>query len=85
MSTLTQEFIVVPVPMSSEQIVEDITARIEAGEYPAGTRLPSYAALAELYTISTSTAYRIYKTLKDSGLVVGSDGRGMYVVDAPRV
>lgn len=80
-----RETVTVPIPMSSAQIVDDIAARIASGEYPPGTRLPSQRDLAELYTVGTSTAYRIFEELKRRGLVVGSQGRGMYVVEAPQL
>lgn len=72
-----------PIPMSSDEIAADLIARIDHGEYPPGTRLPSYGDLAELYTISTTTAYRIYADLRKRGVVVGSRGRGMYAAERP--
>jgi GntR family transcriptional regulator len=67
------------VPMSSAQIVEDLTARIAAGEYPPGTKLPSYAELGRLYNITHSTAARVILILRERGIVVGVPGRGVYV------
>lgn len=78
-----RETVTVPIPMSSAQIVDDIVARIASGEYPAGSRLPSQRDLAELYSVGTTTVYRIFEALKRRGLVVGSQGRGMYVAERP--
>ncbi len=67
------------VPMTYRQIAADLTARISAGEYPPGGRLPSYAELADLYSVSVSSAARAYGLLVDRGVVIGASGRGMFV------
>lgn len=72
------------VPMSSEDIAEDIASRIASGEYPPGHQLPSYAQLAELYSVGVSTAARAVRDLRIRRLIVGSPGRGTYVADHPR-
>jgi GntR family transcriptional regulator len=69
----------VPVKLTYRQIADDITERIRSGEYPPGSRLPSYTELAELYSVSPSTAARAYGLLSDRGTVEGSPGRGMFV------
>ncbi|GAB2951753.1 hypothetical protein GCM10027280_45180 [Micromonospora polyrhachis] len=68
-----------PIPMSSRQIADDLTARIRGGEYPPGSRLPSLRELAALYSVSVSTIQRALELTKDRGLVIGSPGRGLYV------
>jgi len=69
-------------PMSSTQIAADITARIESGEYPPGSQLPSYAQLAQIYApVSVATISRVIRDLRIQGVVVGSPGRGVYVVE----
>ncbi len=70
-----------PIPMSSRQIADDLSDRIRAGEYPPGSRLPSRRELAELYSVSVSSIQRAQELVKDRGLVVGSPGRGVYVVE----
>ena len=67
------------VPMSYIQIAEDLAARIAAGEYKPGDRLPSTADLADLYSVSVTTAYRAVSLLRFQGVVVGSQGRGVFV------
>jgi GntR family transcriptional regulator len=64
------------VPMSHAQIADDLAARIAAGEYRPGDRLPR---TAELYSCSTSTAYRAVSLLRFKGIVVGMQGKGVYV------
>ncbi|MEV0608158.1 winged helix-turn-helix domain-containing protein [Polymorphospora rubra] len=70
-----------PIPLSSRGIADDLHARILGGEYATGSRLPSLRELAELYSVSVSTIQRAQELLKDRGLLVGSPGRGVYVVD----
>jgi GntR family transcriptional regulator len=67
------------IPLSYADIAGDIAARIKAGEYEPGAKLPSYTQLAELYSVSFSTAARAVALLRDRGVVVGSPGRGVFV------
>lgn len=70
-----------PVPMSGNQIVEDLAERIERGEYAPGDKLPSYNELAELYGVKFGTIARVVMVLRDRGLVVGRAGKGVYVAE----
>lgn len=70
-----------PIPMSSAEIVEDLTDRIYDGEYPPDTKLPSYRELGDLYRVSFSTIAKVILVLRERGLVVGAPGRGVYVVE----
>lgn len=65
--------------MSSNQIAEDITERIKAGEYQPGSQLPTYAALAALYSVSPGTIAIVVRILRERGVVVGVQGRGTFV------
>jgi GntR family transcriptional regulator len=67
------------IPLSYVEIAADIEARIRSGEYQPGAKLPSYSQLAELYSVSFSTAARAIALLRDRGLVVGAPGRGVFV------
>ncbi|WP_341717870.1 GntR family transcriptional regulator [Micromonospora sp. FIMYZ51] len=67
------------IPLSYADIAADIAARIAAGEYAPGSKLPSYAELADLYSVSVSTAARSVALLRDRGAVVGAPGRGVFV------
>lgn len=69
------------IPQSSAQIADDLTARIKAGEYQPGEKLPSYAELAELYNIAPTTAARVILILRTKGVVVGVPGRGTFVAE----
>lgn len=66
------------------EIADDLQARIRAGEYAPGGRLPSYAQLAVLYSVSVSTAQRAITVLRVRGAVEGDPGVGVFVAeDAP--
>ncbi|WP_328339587.1 winged helix-turn-helix domain-containing protein [Micromonospora sp. NBC_00421] len=70
-----------PIPMSSRQIADDLTARIRTGEYPPGAKLPALRELADLYSVSVSTIQRALELTRDRGLTVGRAGAGVYVAD----
>ncbi|GGM05992.1 MULTISPECIES: GntR family transcriptional regulator [Micromonospora] len=72
-----------PIPMSSRQIADDLTARITAREYEPGTKLPSLRELADLYSVSVSTIQRALELTRERGLTVGRAGSGVYVADEP--
>lgn len=61
------------------QIAADLAARIAIGEYPPGGKLPSYAELAAIYSVSIATAQRALVVLKAQGVVEGHQGKGSYV------
>jgi DNA-binding GntR family transcriptional regulator len=79
----TQELIIVPIPMSYRDIANDLAARIANGEYQPGQQLPSHQELADLYSVSPSTATRAYGLLVDRGIVTGRQGRGVFVPEDP--
>lgn len=61
------------------QIADDLAARIEAGEYPPHSELPSVRQLAELYSVSTATIDKVHVVLRGRGLTYGVPGRGVFV------
>ena len=60
-------------------IADDLTARIQSGEYAAGTRLPTVPTLCGLYYVSEATMTRVLAILRDSGLITTVQGRGVFV------
>ncbi|MGC5031376.1 winged helix-turn-helix domain-containing protein [Micromonospora sp. DT229] len=71
-----------PVPTGGyREVVEDMAARIKAGEYGPGDRLPTYRELSDLYQVSVTTVQRAVIILQDRGLVVGLQGRGLWVAE----
>lgn len=72
-----------PRRMTYEQIADDIAARIASGEYPPDSQIPSATQLAELYSVSVSTAQRAAIVLRARGLTYGAPGRGVFVAGPP--
>lgn len=70
-----------PIPMTNSAIADDLAERIGRGEYPPGTQLPRLAELAAMYSVSVSTVQRATDRLKERGLIVGSQGRGLFVAE----
>lgn len=67
------------VPMTYREIADDLAARIRAGEFTSGSKLPTTIAFAEHYDVSEATAYRALSLLVDRGLIHGEPGRGRFV------
>lgn len=67
------------IPVGYRQVAEDLRARIAAGEYPAGSRLPTIAKLAERYGTSDTTVKKAVLLLQTQGVIVGVQGAGLYV------
>ena len=69
------------IPMGYRKIADDLRFRIKSGEYAPGTRLPTYAELADLYSSSVSTVQRATLLLRAEGLIEGVQGLGLYVAE----
>jgi GntR family transcriptional regulator len=63
------------------QILEQIRARIAAGEWPPGKELPSIRALAAALNVSVITTKRAYLDLENEGVIVTRHGKGSFVAD----
>lgn len=61
-------------------MADHLTARMEAGEWPSGSRLPNERDLAAEYGVSVSTARRAARELRERGLVVTIRVKGTYVL-----
>ncbi len=68
-------------PASFKNLAKTMAALIENGSLTPGTRLPTHRKLAETQGIAPATATRVYKELIARGLVVGEQGRGVFVRD----
>lgn len=64
----------------SVQIADDLRARIEAGEFAPGAKLPSIRELASEYNVAQMTATGALQRLRSDGLAVAS-GRGHFVAE----
>jgi GntR family transcriptional regulator len=61
------------------EIAADLRSRIDAGEFPPGTKLPSTRQLSEHYDISGQAIARVIAQLKADGAVEGRQGAGVFV------
>ena len=61
------------------QIADDLRARIEAGEFPVDTRLPTKPELMDHYEAALGTVDSAIGVLRNIGLVETRQGAGMYV------
>jgi GntR family transcriptional regulator len=68
----------VPVPLY-RRISDELKARIEAGEYQPGDRLPSELELARAYSVSRITSRQALGLLGSEGLLVRRQGMGSFV------
>jgi len=67
----------------SERLAADLRQQIESGELQSGDQLPTVAALAESYQVSTATVAKALRVLKDEGLIVTRHGWGTHVAERP--
>jgi GntR family transcriptional regulator len=65
-----------------QQIMEQIRARIAAGDWAAGKELPSIRALAAALNVSVITIKRAYLDLETEGVIVTRHGKGSFVAEA---
>jgi GntR family transcriptional regulator len=65
--------------VASRRLADEFAARIEAGDLPPGTRLPSERTLAARERIARNTVQAAMRLLTDAGMIVKEHGRGMYV------
>lgn len=63
------------------QIVEQVIAKVMAGEWRAGEALPSIRELASASQISVITVKRAYLELERAGVIVTRQGKGSFVAD----
>lgn len=61
------------------QLANILRERIVSGEIPPGGRLPSLMELEEESGLARNTVRKALDLLKSEGLVVASQGRGMFV------
>lgn len=64
-----------------EQIIEQVVAKVMAGEWKAGAALPSIRELAAGSRVSVITVKRAYLELERAGVIVTRQGRGSFVAE----
>ncbi|MBB5203266.1 GntR family transcriptional regulator [Inhella inkyongensis] len=64
------------------QIVDQITARVIAGDWAPGSALPSIRELAAANGVSVITVKRAYLELEHAGVIVTRHGKGSTVAES---
>lgn len=62
-----------------EEVAADLRRKIESGEYPPGSRLPSRAELRVMYQISDTVSDKALMILRAADLVETLPGVGVFV------
>src|SRR5258706_11472351 len=65
-------------------VVEAIKARVAAGDWAVGQRLPSITQLAQVLGVGTGSVREAVKVLASLGIIRIEHGRGMFVASAQR-
>ncbi|MBG0830499.1 GntR family transcriptional regulator [Planomonospora sp. ID67723] len=65
------------------QIVDELSREIRDGRLPPGAALPSIAQLCERFDVSASVVKSAISVLRTQGVVVGQQGKGVFVREAP--
>lgn len=68
-----------------QQIVNQITTKVMAGDWPAGQPLPSIRELASASRVSVITVKRAYAELGAAGVIVTRHGMGSFVAESPNL
>lgn len=68
-----------------QQIVNQITSKVMAGDWPAGQPLPSIREMASASRVSVITVKRAYAELGLAGVIVTRQGMGSFVADSPNL
>jgi DNA-binding GntR family transcriptional regulator len=64
-------------------IVDDIRGRIVSGELAPGATLPTCRVMCQTYQVSRQTIGSAMIVLRTQGLIVGQQGRAVYVTADP--
>ncbi|PZF97039.1 GntR family transcriptional regulator [Micromonospora endophytica] len=64
-----------------DELIKDLLRRIDDGELPRGSQIPSTQQLSDHYNLSLSTIHRAVATLRKQGVLVGRPGRGVFVAE----
>jgi DNA-binding GntR family transcriptional regulator len=72
-------------PPKYAQVVAEIKQRIERGDYPAGSLLPSEHQLVEAFAVSRPTIVKSLSVLRQEGWIDTQQGKGSFVRDRPAV
>lgn len=70
-------------PPKYAQVIDELRRRIESGEYPPGTLLPSEHQLSDEFRIARPTVVRALRVLRDDGWIETQQGKGSFVRGRP--
>ncbi len=73
-----------PRPMY-QQIVDQVTAKVIAGDWAPGQALPSIRELAAASQVSVITVRRAYEELERAGVIATRQGKGSVVAERERL
>ncbi len=68
-----------------ERVMNNLRARIRAGDLKPGDRLPKYRELAAEHDVGVTTVQTALRLLRLLGWVEGRKGKGIYVTANPPV
>jgi DNA-binding GntR family transcriptional regulator len=70
-------------PPKYAQLIEELQRRIESGEYPPGSMLPSEHQLSAEFGVARPTVVRALRTLRGDGWIETQQGKGSFVRGRP--
>lgn len=70
-------------PPKYAQVIEELRRRIESGEYPPGSLLPSEHQLSGEFQIARPTVVRALRVLRQDGWIETQQGKGSFVRGRP--
>jgi DNA-binding GntR family transcriptional regulator len=71
------------VPPKYARVIEELQRRIEAGDYPPGTMLPSEHQLSDEFQVARPTVVRALRVLRQDGWIGTEQGKGSFVRGRP--
>ena len=70
-------------PPKYAQLIEELQRRIDSGEYPPGSMLPSEHQLTAEFGVARPTVVRALRTLRADGWIATQQGKGSFVRGRP--
>jgi len=67
-----------------QRLAADLRSQISSGQLPIGAPLPSVRRLVEDHGVSTTVARAAVNELRHEGLVIGQQGKAVYVAATPK-
>lgn len=72
-------------PPKYAQLIAELERRIDSGEYPAGSLLPSEHTLMAEFGMARPTVVKALGVLRDQGWIVTQPGKGRFVRGRPSI